>query len=475
MEWLALHCHGLPLTVFAEAPSPAVVVERAQGREQVIAADARAREAGIRPPMALAAARIRCPGLAALARDRTAEIAVLEQLAERALCVTDHVAVEPPLDLLLEIGRSRDYFGGHAAVLGAVDRLLTRAGYVAWQGVAPTPAAARVLAHAGGGEAEDREALERALADVPVALAAPDAATARRLQGWGVHSLGACLALPRAGLARRLGPAMLTALERITGQRRETVARFTPAQVFRARLALAGETASLECVLAAVEALCRRLAQWLRERDAAIQGFTLWLHALRGEATAVTVGLAVPGRDAAHLRALAGERLERTGLAAPVVAVTLVSERPAEHRPRPGDLWADADREPGEYLLERLRARLGRDAVAGLTLRADHRPERAWDWHEPGQIPVHEPPAMPARPLWLLTRPAELATGAGERPLLAGPVELLGGPERIETGWWDGDRVERDYFVARSRLGLVLWLYRERRPPRRWFVHGLFG
>ena len=52
---------------------------------------------------------------------------------------------------------------------------------------------------------------------------------------------------------------------------------------------------------------------------------------------------------------------------------------------------------------------------------------------------------------------------------------LITGPERIESGWWDGHDVRRDYYVARSRAGVRLWIFRERPPGQRWFLHGVFG
>ena len=55
------------------------------------------------------------------------------------------------------------------------------------------------------------------------------------------------------------------------------------------------------------------------------------------------------------------------------------------------------------------------------------------------------------------------------------PLELLSGPERIETGWWDGREVLRDYFVARDERGVRLWIYRDRCEPHGWYLHGLFG
>ncbi len=54
-------------------------------------------------------------------------------------------------------------------------------------------------------------------------------------------------------------------------------------------------------------------------------------------------------------------------------------------------------------------------------------------------------------------------------------LQLLEGPERIETGWWDGREVARDYYVARDGSGAEIWVYRERLSPHSWYLHGVFG
>ena len=74
----------------------------------------------------------------------------------------------------------------------------------------------------------------------------------------------------------------------------------------------------------------------------------------------------------------------------------------------------------------------------------------------------------PARPLWLLDVPEP----CDERRL-----EFLEGPECIESGWWDGHDVARDYYVARNRHGARMWVFRNRREadPPGWFLHGWFA
>ena len=55
------------------------------------------------------------------------------------------------------------------------------------------------------------------------------------------------------------------------------------------------------------------------------------------------------------------------------------------------------------------------------------------------------------------------------------PLELASGPERIESGWWDGRDVRRDYYCAHAYSGVRLWVYRERSRYGGWWLHGVFG
>ncbi len=56
------------------------------------------------------------------------------------------------------------------------------------------------------------------------------------------------------------------------------------------------------------------------------------------------------------------------------------------------------------------------------------------------------------RPGWLLpaNRPCWPRQG----------VQILMGPERIESGWWDGADIRRDYYLIQTRAGQQGWAYR---------------
>ncbi|MEO8010815.1 MAG: DNA polymerase Y family protein, partial [Dokdonella sp.] len=122
-------------------------------------------------------------------------------------------------------------------------------------------------------------------------------------------------------------------------------------------------------------------------------------------------------------------------------------------------------------LIERLRARLGDEALHGLGAVADHRPARAWRERAPAASKTTKGSVAPAvacgaRPFWLLHR---------EIPLRQEPAQILAGPERIESGWWDGDDQRRDYYVVRTRQGQRAWAYVAAGATQGWMLHGWFA
>jgi protein ImuB len=84
---------------------------------------------------------------------------------------------------------------------------------------------------------------------------------------------------------------------------------------------------------------------------------------------------------------------------------------------------------------------------------------------------LYSDPGFPERPLFLLEPAQPLDWWLRQ----AGGAVGFEGPERIESGWWDGAPVSRDYFRIATAQGLRLWAYRERPPRDGWFVHGLFA
>jgi protein ImuB len=75
--------------------------------------------------------------------------------------------------------------------------------------------------------------------------------------------------------------------------------------------------------------------------------------------------------------------------------------------------------------------------------------------------------------LWLLAEPVSLELSPESYAFHS--LSICSGPERIESGWWDGADVARDYYVARNTVGETLWIFEDRKSPGQWYLHGRFG
>ena len=113
---------------------------------------------------------------------------------------------------------------------------------------------------------------------------------------------------------------------------------------------------------------------------------------------------------------------------------------------------------------ERLRSRLGDDAVYAVGAQGDHRPERAWRRDAPSLALQALGPNR--RPGWLLPAP---------EPLDIDQPRVLSGPERIESGWWDGADARRDYYVLELADGRTAWAFQAPAEGPGWWVQGWFA
>jgi protein ImuB len=475
MLWTALYFPLFPLESFLPASARSEPWAVTDGTHVAIC-NGQARESGIRPGTSLATACALAPALNHRQRDPAAEAAALEQVAAWALQFTPAVTLQPPRGLLLEVEGSLRLLGGIGRILDAIKRGTADMGYTVSAACAPTATAAWLLARGGTERVfAGQRAIREAISPLPVRVLDCDAQALETLSAIGTRSLGDLLDLPRDGVARRFGQHVLDQLDRALGLLPEARAFFTAPPRFDAALELAAAVASAEMLLFPAKRLLTQLAGYLAARCGGVQRFRLTLWHEDAPETVLEIGLATPSRDAGRFVILARERLAATSLPAPVTRVRLAADEILTLAGDSGSLFPDRTNDAGDWarLVERLSARLGQEAVHGLAPRAEHRPERAWQATAPG-APAAQAARSP-RPLWLLERPRPLDEVDSKPRYRDSPLALIAGPERIESGWWDGDDVKRDYFIAQTPDTATLWVYRERRQPGGWFLHGIFG
>jgi protein ImuB len=297
------------------------------------------------------------------------------------------------------------------------------------------------------------------------------------LHAIGAQTVGELERLPRDGLARRFGQALLDDLDRAHGRLADPRAFHVPPPRFHARLELPAEATQAESLLFAAQRLFLQLEGFLAARVGGVRQLELRLYHREAPATVIAIGLVAPSRDASHFTQLARERLGVTALPEPVRALALAADDLVPLPGTPRALFDDGRGRPEDWprLVERLRARLGAGSVHGVRVAEEHRPEYASQSCTLAPAPARATGGNAGtglRPFWLLEAPRPLAE-VGAVPHHGGPLKLLAGPERIESGWWDGAEIARDYFVAQTPEQALVWIYRTRGGG--WFLHGLFA
>lgn len=399
----------------------------------------------------------------------------LESLAAWAGRFTPQVSLEPPCGLLLEVAGSLKLYGGLPALVRAMRSDLHAMGHLAQLAGAPTPRAAWWLARAGRSRFfTELTPLADALRRLPLMVLDCDVRTQTLLRDIGARTLGDLWDLPRDGLGRRCGQALLNQLDCALGRRAEPRRFHEPPPFYSAQQHLPFELTHADPLLQVAERLLQQLAGYLSVRNAAITGFEFIL-VHRGRApTVVEIALTAPSREATHMLHLLRERLTRTALPAATHEVRLEARNIQSFAGRHDSLFIDDFSASQDWprLVDQLRARLGAENVQGIALAAEHRPEYASVSCEVGRRRASPSLNFGLRPLWLLPRPRNLVERQGV-PQFDGPLKLLAGPERIQSGWWDAEQEGRDYFIAQSQAQALLWIYRV--AARGWYLHGWFA
>jgi len=504
--WLCNHFPSLPLEALnaRNKSMPDVVFENQQGNRRVLLASTRAERLGITPGLSINAALALAPSLKLEERNAEKESRVLERLAVWAGRFTSIVSLEPPDLLLLEIRGSLRLFGDIKALRQQVESGLAEQGFKPSMAIAPTALASVWLARAGRSVSiDDTTNLAGALSSLPLRCLEWPESVRESLNGMGIYCIGDCLRLPRQGFARRFGAARLLQLDRALGRLPDPRRSYRAPERFSEECELPEEQSDSEMLLEACLQLLSNLERFLTTRQIEVRHVQFSFFHLRAPATHLTLGCRQTGRKKEQWFELLAIRFDRLVLPEPVISIRLRSGAGQALQADEGNFFQTSGQRRNTSitrLTERLSVRLGNDGgVHGVTTVAEHRPQYAWrkaETESPGpRLPpcaamsnhwhAHHSPLLLAdirrtsslllrRPLWMLPEPLALIAREGN-PQYQGPLKLEDGPERLETGWWDGNGIARDYYVAVNTKGIRLWIYRNRHKEATWHLHGIFG
>lgn len=458
--------------------------------------------------MGIADARAMHPGIEVLEADPAAERRLLECLADWCDRYTPLVALEGRDGLFLDISGCAHLFGGEKSLLDDVLSRFFHQGFCVRAAIASTPGAAWAAARVHGRLTVTAGEEEELLAPLPLWALRIEPQTRASLESVGLRTAGAVLSAPRAPLARRFGRGLLLRLDQALGRIEEAVSPRLPVSPLSAERHLVDPVTRMEDIERLILMLAEPLRAGMERRGEGARRLQLLLFRVDGAVSRIEVGTSRPMREALLVQRLFHERLTAletdmdAGYGFDLVRLSVLASAPFENVQT--DLSGKVADEGTDIALfaDRVRARLGNEAVLETRLTQSHLPERAVALSSFAQegasssgraspAPSIIAPSQSARPIRLLRHPEPLDVPATEVPegaplqfrwrRVLHRVERAEGPERIAPEWWrqEAETATRDYFRVEDAAGHRYWVYRQgyHGAPEapRWFMHGLFA
>ena len=464
--WLYLHYPSLQLdSAFAGQNEQAIIIVHGK-KNEVVQLNRAAATYGVKPGLGLGTAAALCSSLNVHVYKREVEVARLKEISHWLYVVTSDITLFEPDGILLRIGNMLSLYGGLNAYWHTLQQHIQplQVSYQFASGCSPL--AARLLARAGANQIyPSPEVSLSALKQHPIQASDLSHKTIEKLTRMGIKTLGDLLNIGMADLARRFDIELVNYVGRLIGQFKHPVNFYHPPENFERFLELLFDVDNLLWLQKPLEKLLKQLESYLKLRDKLAHELQLILHQREADMLSINVSSVAGEYQVNKWLPLLLLRLESVTLSAPIVAISLKTLRIAERIDIKADLFeGQRGHQSPQELVSCLQAKLGQQAVKGLSLSDDPRPHIASQYGEPlstGQLPPLNPDLL--RPTILLPLPKPLQL----------KVLLTHGPERILTGWWDNKPIHRDYFVARSQQGQCLWVFRNHK--HQWFIHGYFS
>jgi protein ImuB len=547
------------LRAFVPPCLPLVIVRTVADRQVIVSLCDLAAQRGIRRGMTLTQARALCADVEHAGHDPLRDRRALEALGRWLTRFTPTVALDASGSadgIFLDITGCDRLFGSVENIVHQVRDALERLRISARLAVAPTPGAAWALAVAGeNGAIASVDTLPQMLAPLPPAALRISDDLAAALHHLGLVRIHQVIDLPRGLLPARFGPELLLRIDQALSRIPEPLVPLEHLPPIVARMDFDGRVSSLEAIWTVFQQLIGQIIAQLTRRGCGIRRLDVELLHLHEPSVCKSILLSRPSRDAVNVFNLfrcAMEDVEGTkarrhggtkgrrgekgsgfgvqgaaqnppsspsclspppclrdisddGYSGMILHVPLFEPLSEQQIGLLGQEEYDGQLEL-DRLIERLRLRLGEEAIVSSELSESYIPERAWgaarDRRAGKQVtgdgkfgPAPSSPSClrafvpsclsSSRPLHLFSSPIDIrvmvspsddAEGQPAAFTHAGRVHTIVhavGPERIAGRWWDGHDKTRDYFDVEDTTARRFWIFRVRETGR-WYLHGGF-
>ncbi|NMH59791.1 Y-family DNA polymerase [Alteromonas ponticola] len=465
MLWLYLDFYQLTLDMLApiqtELRVQPCIIYRAD-TNQVLQCNALAHAAGIESGMGMAQAASLSGELNIIDYKEQREANHLTVLASALYPLIGDIVLAPPNSLALRLDPSIKYYEGLQPLWQTIINELTRQKVTYRFATGWSIESAKVLAKAKTNTIiAKRTDIHHALQQCHLKHTDLSTKQITSLSRVGIHNIKSLLALPATELGKRFDNALISYLTALRGEVFPHCSYFHPEETFSATIEPAYEISQTQHLIPWVNRLLNQLATFLRLRNQLTASLTLTLYFRETEKQIYQVGSACPLSKASNWEPLFVLLIEKLTLSHPVTAIGLCTNATEEISDQSSDFFSDRVHYFAKMqLLGRLQAKLGASNICQPASINDHRLGQLA--HTQASAMLSEPCAW--QPLFIASQPV----------LLTQPSHIQFGPVRLQTGWWDGESVKRDYFITQTARGEYALVYKSP-PAEQWYIEGWYG
>ncbi|MEZ9232011.1 DNA polymerase Y family protein [Vibrio amylolyticus] len=477
--WLYLHFPNLQLdALFSQhAELPLVIVDTK--KHQIVQLNSKAEEHGIKFGMGLGSAAALCSNLQVHAYDDHTEQQTLTNIAQWLYLKTSDITLYPPQGILLKITNMLSLYQNLERYWQATHQHLDKLNLRYQFSTGLSPYSAMLLAKSATNMIfRSKESILSEIHLLPLSISELDQKQVEQLSRIGINTFQELLALPMQELAKRFNIDLVNYVGRLLGQFKHPVILYHPPESFRSYLELLFDIDNVQWLEKPLMKLLRQLELFLTLRNQVAYELRLTLHLRDHDDQAIMFTSAAGDYLESKWATLCRLSLESITLNAPIHGITLSIARGGERQSTTQDIFCGTKGQLTEpELLSLLQAKLGKERVCKMSKTDDPRPEKSTLLYNPSQYN----PSQYTSGKYTETKRISHNTEPRLRPSVMFPtpqpltekVSIINGPERIVTGWWDGDKMARDYFIARSHEGRWIWVFRDQQ--KRWYSHGQFS
>ncbi len=472
------------------------VIAKVGSKRWVSAADASARNAGVRKGMPAAKAQALFQGLLMIDADEMADAAALQRITLWALGhYSPIVAVDAPDGIIMDTEGADHLQGGEAPMLTGIANRFRGKGLNVRIAIADTWGAAHACARAINRDTViiPRGGTARAVERLPVSLLRLPAKTVGDLRTLGFRTIGELANTHRAPITLRFGPAVGRRLDQTFGRLSEPIDPVRNPDLIEVSRSFQEPIGAAETIDKYVGRLVVQLCEELQRRGLGVRRADLIVDKVDNTRQAIRAGTAKPARDVTWLTKLFRDRTEKIEPGFGIEKLTLVavmSERLEEVQKASSLIEEDAkDITPLIDVLGNRGSRVYRFAPVPSDV-----PERSvrrisaasdsvvatWSHHWPRPVRLLPYPELVEVIALMPDHPPVSVNWRGKRR----KVKRADGPERVFGEWWVRNselEAVRDYFIIEDETGERLWVYRAgdgvdaATGSHKWFVHGIFA